>query len=173
MEVNYRYNSKNEEKKKEVIEYFLSKEYGVSVMYEEISKIVGININVSAFTNAEQVEENLKYLKQFVGSLKNILITRGVVIKSIKGCGWYILKPSQISSYTYRNFIVKPQKSYMKATEILEHFDKTKLSEERKEEYQNVNQLNNALIQLTDKTIFTSAYYKNKNYYDNLEEGEK
>lgn len=98
-----------------------------------------------------------------------MLIKRGYVIKSVKGCGWYILKPNQISSYTYRNYIVKPQKSYLKASEILQHFEKRDLSEDRKAEYEDINNLNNSLITETDRMLFDSHYYKNKNYYDNLE----
>lgn len=64
--------------------------------------------------------------------------------------------------------MVKPMKSYQKAQEILEHFDKTKLNVDRKEEYNDVNNLNNKLIKDTDNIIINSRYYKNKNYYDNL-----
>lgn len=166
MEVNYRYSSKNEDKKKDTIDLFLNKPYGTLVMYDEVARTANININTS---DKEKDEENLKYLKQFVGTLKNLLIKRGYVIKSVKGCGWYILKPNQISSYTYRNYIVKPQKSYLKASEILQHFEKQDLSEDRKAEYEDINNLNNSLITETDRMLFDSHYYKNKNYYDNLE----
>lgn len=169
LEVNYRYNSKNEDIKRDAIEYILAKEYGTLIQYEEIAQIIKLNINVAEI-GMEKVDENLQYLKQFVGKLKNILIRKGYVLKSVKGCGWYILKPNQISSYTYRNYIVKPQKAYRKANEILDYFDKSKLSEDRLEEYKDIDKLNKTLQEYTDNIIFSSKYIKNKNYYNNLED---
>lgn len=60
MEVNYRYNSKNEDKKKDTIDLFLNKSYGTLVMYDEVARTANININTS---DKEKDEENLKYLK--------------------------------------------------------------------------------------------------------------
>lgn len=160
MEVNYRYNSKNENKKKDVIELFKNKEYGTLVLYEEIAELTGYN---------PDDEEQLIKMKSFVGNLKDYLIRYGIILKSIKNTGWYILKPSQISSFTYRNYILNPIKKYEKANEILKYFDKTKLSKDRTDEYNKVNNLNNELSEATEKILFESKYYKNKTYYDNLE----
>lgn len=162
--INYRYNSKNDEKKQKVIETFVGSDYGVTVTYNEINQILGLDLD-----NEDTYYENMKYLKRFVSKLKNYLIKKGIVIKSVKDVGWYILKPEHISSYTYRQYMVKPMKSYQKAQEILNHFDKTKLNEDRKEEYENIDYLNKKLLKDTDTIICSSRYYKNKAYYDNLD----
>ena len=136
IEVNYRYNSKNEDIKKEICDYILSQNYGSSIKYEDISRRIGINI---------QIDEELERLKKLVGSCKNLLIDRGRILKNVGGLGWYILKPTQIASYTYRTYITKPRRAYEKAKRILEHTNTKNFSNERKQEHQEVTELNEML----------------------------
>lgn len=161
MEVNYRYNSKNEDIKKEICDYILSQNYGSSIRYEDISRRIGINI---------EIEEELDRLKKLVGSCKNLLIDRGRILKNVGGLGWYILKPTQIASYTYRTYIIKPRKAYDKAKRILEHTNTKNFSSKRKQEHQEVTELNEMLSDVSLNIIIESDYHKNKDSYDNIKD---
>lgn len=161
IEVNYRYNSKNEDIRKEICDYILSQNYGSSIRYEDISRRIGLNI---------EIEEQFEFLKKLVGSCKNILIDRGRILKNVGGLGWYILKPTQIASYTYRTCILKPQRAYDKAKRILEHTNTKNFSSKRKQEHQEVTELNDMLSEVSYNIILESDYYTNKNSYDNIKD---
>lgn len=154
--VNYRYNSKNEPVIIDIIDYILSLPYGNIIYYHDISRRIGLNI---------EDEFGMKYLKRLMSKVKNILIDYSYVLRSINGKGWYILKPTQIPSYTYRTYITKPQKAYEKAKRILERTDKTKYLDINNQQYNEITKLNNDMIEVSDYTIFNSDYYKNKEKY--------
>lgn len=158
MEVNYRYNSKNELIIRDICEYILTKEYGTTISYTDISRRIGLNI---------EHEDSLKLFKRLMAKVRNILIDYSYVLKIINGVGYYILKPNQISSYTYRTYITKPQRAYEKAKRILERTDKNKFNQLNEQEHQEVTELNNQMMQVSDYTIFNSDYYKNKDKYIN------
>ena len=158
--VNYRYNSKNELIIQDIIEFIRSFSYGSMIYYEDVAKRIGLNIDT---------DDALKYLKQLVGKTKNILIDYSYILKSVGGKGWYILKPTQIPSYTYRTYITKPQKAYEKAKRILERTDKSKYKDINHEQHSYVTELNNDMIQVSDYTIFNSNYYKNKDKYKDFD----
>ena len=161
VEVNYRYNSKNENVRKTICDIFTSKNHGETVLYTDISREIGINI---------EIEEELKKLKMLVGSVKNILIDKGKVIKSISNLGWYILKPTQVASYTYRTCIIKPMKSYEKAKRILQHTNTINFNDERKKEYSDVKELNEMMSDVSLNIIQESDYFANKEHYDNIKD---
>lgn len=79
MLLNYRYNSKNEEKKAKIIEIFTHSDYGVTVTYNEVNEVLRLNLD-----DYEKYDENMKYIKNFVGNLKNLLIKRRNSIKNYK-----------------------------------------------------------------------------------------
>lgn len=156
MEVNYRYNSKNELIIKDICEFIRTKNYGTIIYYTDITRRIGLNI---------ELEEHKKYFKRLMSKVKNILIDYSYILKSVGGKGYYILKPNQISSFTYRTYITKPQRAYEKAKRILERTDKKDFKKLDKEEYEDMTKLNNELIEVSDYTIFNSNYYKNKEKY--------
>ena len=156
MEVNYRYNSKNELIIKDIVEFVLTKDYGTKLYYTDISRRIGLNL---------EIEEHKNYFSRLMGKSKNLLIDYGYILKSIGNNTYYILKPNQRASYTYRKYIVKPQKAYEKAKKILERTDKKTFSTLDKEEHKDVTKLNNQMIEVSDYTIFNSDYYKNKEKY--------
>ena len=102
-----------------------------------------------------------------MSKIKNILIDYGYVLKSVGGVGYYILKPNQISSFTFRNYIVKPQKAYEKANRILNHVDTTKLNEIGKEEHRYAKELAENIAETAENTIYNSNYWNNKILYEN------
>ena len=156
MEVNYRYNSKNELIIKDICEFIRAKNYGTIIYYTDITRRIGLNI---------ELEEHKKYFKRLMSKVKNILIDYSYILKSVGGKGYYILKPNQISSFTYRTYITKPQRAYEKAKRILERTDKKDFKKLDKEEYEDITKLKNELIEVSDYTIFNSNYYKNKEKY--------
>jgi hypothetical protein len=59
---------------------------------------------------------------------------------------------------------------YEKSEFVIEQIDKSKLNEQRLEEFQKFKDLNNQLITAADQTIRESPYFSRKEYYDNLKE---
>lgn len=154
--VNFRYNSKNELLIKDICDYILTKEYGETVTSREMARKIGLNL---------EFEDHIKLFRRLMGKVRNILIDRSYILKPVGGIGYYILKPNQIASYTYRTYITKPQKSYEKAKRILERTDKSNFNKLDKEEHEDVTNLNNQMIEVSDYTIFNSNYYENKEKY--------
>lgn len=157
MEINYRYNSKNELIIRDICDFIRTKEYGEVIYNQEISRRIGLNI---------ELEEHKKIFKNLMSKVKNVLIDYSYVLKSVNGKGYYILKPNQIPSFTYRTYITKPQRAYEKAKRILERTDKSKFNQLNEQEHQEVTELNNQMIEVSDYTIFNSNYYKNKDKYN-------
>lgn len=154
--VNYRYNSKNEVVIQDICEFILGKEYGTMIYFTDITRRIGLNI---------ESEESMKLFKRLMAKVKNIMIDHSYILKSVGGKGYYILKPNQIPNFTYRNYILKPQKAYQKAKRILERTNRTRFENIDKENYNDVNELNNQMIQVSDYTIFNSSYYNNMSKY--------
>ena len=162
---NYRYEGEYESKYKqnisETIEFILSKNYGETLLHTELSKMLGYNID-------DEGEE--KKYKSTMGRIKNIILEYGYVLKSINGIGFYILKPTQITQHCYRTYVKRAGRMYDKSEYILEHTDKTQMSAERKEEIENMMEMNNDLIANIWETIKESKYYSRKTVYDSLED---
>ena len=165
MKRNFRYegerNSQYKERIQEVVEFILDKDYGSTLTHNELSKMLHYNID-------DEIEKR-KY-KSTMARIKNFILEYGYVLKSINGIGFYILKPSQISQHCYRTYIQRSRKIYDKSEYILEHTDKSDMSDIRREEINNMMEMNKQLIKNAWETIKESAYYSRKAYYDNLED---
>ena len=157
MEINYRYNSKNELIIRDICDFIRTKQYGEVIYNQEISRRIGLNI---------ELEENKKIFKNLMSKVKNVLIDYSYILKSLSGKGYYILKPNQIPSFTYRTYITKPQRAYEKAKRILERTDRSNFNQLNEQEHQEVTELNNQMIEISDYTISNSNYYKNKEKYN-------
>lgn len=153
--------SHKKQNKQEVIEFILNQDYGTALNNEDLSKMLGYNL--------EDEEEYHKF-KTMMSGIKKFLLTKGRILKSIPKFGYYILKPSQASNYCYRTYISKSARLYDKSKFVLEKIDKTKLNDVRLEEISNILKMNNDLIENSWKTIRESVYYSRKEYYDNLKD---
>lgn len=161
----YRYDSRYDSRCKmdiqEAVEYILSRNYGDTIPFEKVAKILHYNI---------EDEKEKKKFKSTMCRIRSFLIEYGYILKSIAGIGYYILKPKQIAGHCYRTYIIKTQRLLGKSNRILTHTDKTEMSDTRIEEHGNVLQLNETLDLKIWETIQSSGYYKRKAYYDNLED---
>lgn len=165
MKPNFRYegeyNSEYSQRKSEVIEYILNKNYGDTISLDTLANMLHYNI---------EIEEEKRKFKTMMSKIKNILINYGYVLKTIAGIGYYILKPKQISGYCYHTYIRRTTNLLEKSARILQHTDTSSLSDIRKEEYNNVKDLNLDVTNAIDTTIENSNYYNKKSYYDSLED---
>jgi len=165
MKPNFRYDSSYQSEHKqhiqEVIEHILDKNYGDTIGFISLANLLHYNIDD---------EKECKKFKLMMSRVRNILIDYGYVLKSIVGVGYYILKPKQISGYCYHTYIRKTENLLNKSGRILSHVAKSELSEIRKEEYDNVCELNLDVTNVIDTTIENSKYYNKKIYYDSLED---
>lgn len=157
--INYRYNSKMENAISNVIEYVLSKNYGDTIPFEKLSEMLGYNI---------EDEKEKKKFRSTMQRIRNYLIEKGYVLRSIVGVGYYIMKPKQISGYCYHTYVCKIDRLLGKAGRILEHTDKTKLSAIRTKEYNEYKQLNQDVKETVREEVSSSKYYANKQVYDSL-----
>lgn len=131
-------------KREELYNYILTKDYGYKFLFEELNQFLNYDLS--------DLNEFHKF-KVEIGKIKIKLYEVGIVIKSVPNIGYYILKPNQISSYTYRTFIVKPMKSYNKAKIILENTKTSSLKDKEMEKYVSTCTLNNDLINLTNNLL--------------------
>lgn len=136
--------------KEEILKYFYSKNFGETITFEELQR----------FTHYNLQDEYESYI--FKGSLmkkvKNELIENGYVLKSIRKIGYYILKPNQIQSYTYRTYIKRPLKQYEKAKIILDNTKKSNLNNKELEKHKLTEKLNRELINNTSNLINSEIY---------------
>lgn len=165
MKYDFRYQGEYESKKKqnmqEAIEYILDKDYGSTLLHEDLAIILQYNIDD---------EDELKKYKSIMGRIKNFILQYGYVLKGISGIGYYILKPTQVSSHCYRTYIKKVGRMYDKSAYILDKTDKTDMNEIRKQEIENMMELNKKLIENAWNTIKESVYFSRKDYYNNLKD---
>lgn len=165
MKQDFRYQGEYESKKKrniqEAIEYILDKDYGSTLLHQDIAKILQYNIDD---------EDEFKKYKSVMARIKNFILQYGYVLKGISGIGYYILKPTQVSSHCYRTYIKKAGRMYDKSAYILDKTDKTEMNEIRKQEIENMMELNKKLIDNAWNTVKESVYYSRKDYYNSLED---
>jgi hypothetical protein len=159
--INYRYKSKLDNAISDVIEYILSLDYGTLIPFEKLSVPLGYNL---------EDEKEKRRFRNTMSRIKNFLIEKGYVLRTITGKGYYIMKPKQISGYCYHTYICKMDKLLMKSERTLIHVDKSQLSQTRKTEHKEVKTLNSALRENTDTTIRSSNYYEHKSFYDALKD---
>lgn len=165
MKNDFRYQGERDSKKKqniqETVEFIIEKNYGTTITHGQLSKILGYNIE-------EEIE--FKKYRSVMSRIKNFVLQYGYVLKGISGVGFYILKPTQVSSHCYRTYIKRAGRLYDKSAYILDRTDKTEMNEIRKQEIQNMMDLNKKLIENSFNTIKESPYYSRKAYYDSLED---
>ncbi len=165
MKPNFRYDSRYESEYKqriqETVEYVLDKKYGDTISFESLAKLLHYSL---------EDEHETKKFKSTMGRVKQFLIEKGYILKSIAGVGYYILKPKQISGYCYHTYIRRTKNLLEKSGRILKYTDQTELSEIRQEEYDNVCDLNLDTMSAISTTIENSKYYANKHYYESLED---
>lgn len=151
--------SKKKQNIAECIDYILTKQRGDTCTMDSLAKILGYNI-----------DDELEYrkFKSTMIRVKDFLIDKGYVLKSISGVGYYILKSKQIAGYCYHKYILKTERILEKSDRILTHTDKTELNEIRTKEWNDVNKLNGDVYEAIDDAINVSDYWKNKENYDKL-----
>lgn len=165
MKMDFRYQGEYESKKKhniqEATEYILNKDYGSTLLHQDLAKILQYNIDD---------EDEFKKYKSVMARIKNFILQYGYVLKGISGIGYYILKPTQVSSHCYRTYIKKAGRLYDKSAYILDKTDKTDMNDVRKQEIENMIELNKKLIDNAWNTVKESVYYSRKDYYNSLED---
>lgn len=134
----------------EVEKYIKQKNFGDTITFEELQTLTKYNLNDKF--------ENYKFKSNVIRPVKSRLIHSGIVIRSVRNIGYYILKPNQIQSYTYRTYIVKPLKHFEKAANILINSQTTFLDESELEKHNLTLNLDTELMEVTNKLI------KNKKY---------
>lgn len=134
----------------EVEKYIKQKNFGDTITFEELQTLTKYNL--------KDKFENYKFKANVIRPVKNRLIHSGIVIRSIRNIGYYILKPNQVQSYTYRTYIIKPLKHFEKAATILINSKTTELDEVELEKHNLTLNLDTELMEVTDKLI------KNKKY---------
>lgn len=102
--------------------------------------------------------ENYKFKANVIRPVKNRLIQSGIVIRSVRNIGYYILKPNQVQSYTYRTYIVKPLKHFEKAATILSNTKTTELDEAELEKHNLTLNLDTELMKATNILIKNEKY---------------
>lgn len=152
--------NKSTEKINKLYNYLIKKQYGDFIEYNEIEYII-------------KIPHTEKQFSIYIRCAKNKLIEHSKVLKAIPGRGYQILKPTQVSSYVYRTYISRALKAYNNSEKILEYLDTDNFNEDRKEEYENISELNDELKKVSIETIKQSKYYSRKDYYNNLEEKEE
>lgn len=141
------------EKREKVMELILSKEYGETVTYEELNEILDRNL---------QDYRERDYFRREMNKVKNSLFEHGYVIRPVFNVGYYVLKPNQVSSYTYRNYIVKPINSFKKAKTILDHTESNKIKGQEITEFRTTCSLNEAMIYACTELVNSDEYKKLK-----------
>lgn len=137
------------EKRDKIIELILTKKHGETLKYDELNSILQEDINDYYGRHC--------FVRQ-MNKVKNELFDKGYVIRAVYGVGYYILKPNQVSSYTYRNYIVKPINSFKKARTILDNTAKKELKGQEVSEYQTTCALNEAMIYASTELIQADEY---------------
>ena len=156
---NYRYSSSKEQYVVEFIDYVLSKNYGETISLETCGKILRYNT---------EDEKEFKRFKSLMARIKNALIDKGYLLKTITNVGYYIMKPKQIPNYVYRTYTLRTLRLIEKQDRILTHTETLNLNEQRKQENEEIKKLTKVTYEAIENSIFTSDYFKNKNIYDNL-----
>ena len=133
-----------------ITNYILQKKYGNNITYQELQQFTNYNLN--------DEYESYKFKASTMGRVKNILIEYGYVLKAVKYMGYYILKPNQVQSYTYRTYIQKPLKHLKKAEIILTNTKTKTLRESELIKHQLTIELDKDLISATDNLVNSKRY---------------
>lgn len=134
----------------EIETYIRQKNFGDTVKINELQQFTNYNLK-------DKYEYN-KFKSSLMKIVKNNLIQKGIVLKAIQNVGYYILKPNQVQSYTYRTYIVKPLKHFEKAEIILSKTNKSLLNKQELDKHKLTQELNYDLLALTGKLIENEKY---------------
>lgn len=137
--------------KEKILKYFYSKNFGETITFDELQQFTHYNL--------KDEYESYVFKVNLMRKVKNELIENGYVLKSVRKIGYYILKPNQIQSYTYRTYIKRPLRQYKKAKVILDNTKKNNLNEKEFEKYKLTQELNQELIDKTNN-LFNLEKYK-------------
>lgn len=134
----------------EIVNYVLQKKYGENITYQELQQFTNYDLN--------DEYESYKFKASIMGRVKNILIEYGYILKAVKYMGYYILKPNQVQSYTYRTYIVKPLRHLKKAEIILINTKTKTLKENELINHRLTIELDKDLISATDNLVNSKKY---------------
>lgn len=137
------------EKIENLQKYILSKDYGVTLTFEELNEFIGEDL---------EDEFGKKRFKNYIRKVRHQLYRKGYVLRGIINVGYYILKPNQIAGYTYRNFMLKPLNSFYTAQIILENTERKKLDTKEKQTHIKTSELNIALMSASQQLLEDDEY---------------
>ncbi len=137
------------EKRMKIIELILTKDYGETIEYDKLNEILQEDI--------DDYYGKQCFIRQ-MNKVKNELFSKGYVIRPVYNVGYYILKPNQVSSYTYRTYITKPINSFKKARTILDNTEKSKLKGQEVSEYKTTCELNEAMLYASTELLNSDEY---------------
>lgn len=137
---------------KTIVDYIKGKDYGTTIVFMELQPFTKYNLSDEL--------EFYWFKTNIIAKVKKQLIQYGIILKSVKYIGYYILKPNQISSYTYRTYIKKPLKAFEKAKVILENVNKKGLNEKENNELSLTVELNKELIHKNQQILNDVKYNK-------------
>lgn len=136
--------------KEKIIKYFYYKNFGETITFEELQQFTHYNL--------KDEYESYMFKANLMRKVKNELIKNGYVLKSIRKIGYYILKPNQIQSYTYRTYIKRPLRQYEKAKIILDNTKKNNLNSKELKKHNLTEQLDEELINSTNNILNAEIY---------------
>ena len=134
----------------EVEKYIKKKNFGDIISFKDLQTLTKYNL--------DDKFENYKFKTNVMRPVKNRLIQSGIVIRSVRNIGYYILKPNQIQSYTYRTYIVKPLRHFEKAATILINSKVQNLDEVELEKHNLTLNLDTELMKVTNELIKSEKY---------------
>ena len=134
----------------EVEKYIRQKIFGDIISFKDLQTLTKYNL--------DNKFENYKFKTNVMRPVKNRLIQSGIVIRSVRNIGYYILKPNQIQSYTYRTYIVKPLRHFEKAATILINSKVQNLDEVELEKHNLTLNLDTELMKVTNELIKSEKY---------------
>lgn len=142
------------EKVEKIVELILTKKKGDTLKFNELNLIINENL---------KDEYGKIRFRKIMQRSKNKLIEHGILIRGINGIGYYILKTNQMSSYTYRNYMIKPIKQMQKGKKILDNLNKKELNNEETKQYELTKTLNDNLININKDQINSKEFISLKN----------
>lgn len=158
---NYRYSSSKEQNIVEFIKCVTQRGYGETISLEEAGQILKYNIDN---------EKEFRRFRSVMSRIKNYLIDRGYLLKSIVGVGYYIMKPKQVPNYVYRTYTLRSLRLIEKQDRILEHTPTSELSQIRQQENKDIKALTKKTYEAINKSIDESEYFKNRAFYNGLDD---
>lgn len=134
----------------EIEKYVKQKKYGDTITFSELQVLTDYNL--------KDKFESYKFKSNIMRKIKIRLLQYGIVLKSIRNLGYYILKPNQIQSYTYRTYIIRPLKHLEKAEMILINTKTEKLNKNELEKHKQTLDLDISLLKISNNLIKDEKY---------------